>query len=142
MSKREHEDHNYFSKSKKRSETTEIYALPERDNVEPNEFTDWPSQISTTHKFKCLKNFDNNTNYKKLYREVCCICGQINIAKEPLIPQNINFLSTHKNILHKNNILYLKECELQELKYQEPFNVLNDLILDETGFRKQRSAPM
>ena len=108
--------------------------------MESSFHNDWPPQVNTPFKFKCLRDFNNVTNYKKLYRQVCGICGQINIANQPLIPQPINFLLTHEDILHKNNnvIYYLRECDLAELKYKQPSNVLNDLILEVEGFEENK----
>jgi hypothetical protein len=43
---------------------------------------DWPPKLSLTDSMGCLKNFYNNTDYKKLTRYVCSICARFRLTNE------------------------------------------------------------
>ena len=90
---------------------------------------EWPEKLSFEHSMKCVRNYEEDTNFKNMYRQICCVCGQVNISNKSLKQYNVEFLKKHKHLLHKDNIEYLKKKKMPDFQYAGPYEELNDCII-------------
>ena len=98
------------------------------DNIE------WPPKLSLPNSLGCLKNFYNNTDYKKITRYVCSICARFRLSNEVGKHElDIEYVNKFRELLSVSSFNQTVN-QLDDFKFRDSFSILNNMRIDESGF--------